>query len=374
MKWIYGLLCLVFLILFHEFGHFLAARLFGVKVESFSIGFGPVLFHKNIKGTDFRISLFPLGGYCGMKGEKEVAEALENNYSQIHADKDSLYGIHPLKRGFIGFAGPLFNFLFASIAYSIIFTFGYSYYTYSNKIILADELDSSVYSVARQAGIKTGDIIISINGKETKDFSDIYEQIAINPDKVLSVKVLRNEELLDFVLTPQFDKKTGTGKIGIAADSTSLIKKDTETYNFFVSFYKGIIESLKNSWLTIKSISLIFKGAEIENTVSGPVRVTDILGSSIQQGFTSGIRQGIASIMSLTAIISISLFILNLLPIPILDGGLILFALIEFFSHKKINPKIQYYVQFIGLSFIAVLFIIGFSGDIMYILKRGFNK
>ena len=228
MKWIYGLLCLVFLILFHEFGHFLAARLFGVKVESFSIGFGPVLFHKNIKGTDFRISLFPLGGYCGMKGEKEVAEALENNYSQIHADKDSLYGIHPLKRGFIGFAGPLFNFLFASIAYSIIFTFGYSYYTYSNKIILADELDSSVYSVARQAGIKTGDIIISINGKETKDFSDIYEQIAINPDKVLSVKVLRNEELLDFVLTPQFDKKTGTGKIGIAADSTSLIKKDTE--------------------------------------------------------------------------------------------------------------------------------------------------
>ena len=97
MKWLYGILCLFFLILFHEFGHFLAALLFGVKVESFSIGFGPVLLHKNIRGTDFRLSLIPLGGYCGMKGENDFRKALEENRKEINADPDSLFGIHPLK-------------------------------------------------------------------------------------------------------------------------------------------------------------------------------------------------------------------------------------------------------------------------------------
>ena len=119
MKWLYGLLCLFFLILFHEFGHFLAAKLFGVKVESFSVGFGPILIHKKIHGTDYRISLFPLGGYCGMKGEKDFQNAMEAKLPQIEGEKDSLYGIHPLKRALIGFAGPFFNFFFAFIAYSL---------------------------------------------------------------------------------------------------------------------------------------------------------------------------------------------------------------------------------------------------------------
>ena len=115
MKWIYGLLCLFFLILFHEFGHFIAAKIFGVKVEAFSIGFGPVLLHKKIKGTDFRLSLFPLGGYCNMKGEKDFQKALEENKKEISGDFDSLYGIHPVKRAVIGFAGPFFNFLLPGI-------------------------------------------------------------------------------------------------------------------------------------------------------------------------------------------------------------------------------------------------------------------
>ena len=116
MKWLYGLLCLFFLVLFHEFGHFLAAKLFGVKVESFSVGFGPILLHRTINGTDYRLSLIPLGGYCGMKGEKEFQKAIEEKLPEIEAESDSLYGIHPFKRALIGFAGPFFNFILAVFA------------------------------------------------------------------------------------------------------------------------------------------------------------------------------------------------------------------------------------------------------------------
>ncbi|HZK19888.1 MAG TPA: site-2 protease family protein, partial [Treponemataceae bacterium] len=106
---IYGLIGLGIIIFIHELGHFVAARLSGVKVETFSIGMGPVLLRKKIGATEYRLSLFPLGGYCGMKGEKAFQEALENELDSIKKEKDSFYGVHPLKRIFIAFAGPCTN-------------------------------------------------------------------------------------------------------------------------------------------------------------------------------------------------------------------------------------------------------------------------
>lgn len=368
MKWIYGILCLFFLILFHEFGHFLAAKLFGVKVESFSIGFGPILLHKNIKGTDYRLSLFPLGGYCGMKGEKDFQNAIENNLSSIQAEPDSLYGIHPIKRALIGFAGPLFNFIFAIIAYSLIAGIGYKYYTYSNTILINENVTSSV---AKDAGIQSGDTIIQINNTKVYDFSDLLEQISTKPDEDIIIKIERDGNILDFTVHSELDKSTGTGKIGIAADTSNLLEKESEHFNFIQSIGNGFIETFKSTVLTIKSIGILFKGVDLDNAVSGPARVTDMLGSTVKDGFSEGVRQGIVSVLSLMAIISVSLFIMNLLPIPILDGGIILFAFIEIIIRQKLNPKIQYYVQFIGLAFIGLLFIIGLKGDITFFLNRG---
>ena len=189
MKWIYGLLCLFFLIIFHEFGHFIAAKIFGVKVEAFSIGFGPVLLHKKIKETDFRLSLFPLGGYCNMKGEKDFQKALEENRKEISGDFDSLYGIHPVKRAVIGFAGPFFNFIFAVLAYSVINFVGYDYYTYSNKVLINENITSSV---AKDAGIISGDKIIQINNKKIEDFSEIIQEISARPDEDLCITIDRD--------------------------------------------------------------------------------------------------------------------------------------------------------------------------------------
>ena len=367
MKWLYGLLCLFFLILFHEFGHFLVAKLFGVKVESFSVGFGPILIHKKIHGTDYRISLFPLGGYCGMKGEKDFQNAMEAKLPQIEGEKDSLYGIHPLKRALIGFAGPFFNFIFAFIAYSLISGIGYKYYTYSNSILINENITSSV---AKDAGLESGDIITSINGKVTNDFSDLIQEISVRPDEDLILTVDRNGQNLSFNLHSEMDKATGSGKIGIAADTSKILEKESKKYSFFPALGHGFLESCNSVILTIKSIGLLFKGIDLDNAVSGPARVTEMLGTTVKEGFSAGLKQGLIALLSLMAIISISLFIMNLLPIPILDGGLILIAIIEFVFHKKINPKIQYYIQFIGLAFIALLFIIGLQGDIKYFLNK----
>ena len=150
-----------------------------------------------------------------------------------------------------------------------------------------------------------------------------------------------------------------------------MLEKESPHYGFFGSIGHGFLDAVNNTALTIKSIGILFKGVDMDKAVSGPVRVTDMLGSTVKEGFSAGIRIGFVSLFSLMSVISISLFIMNLLPIQILDGGLILIALIEIIIRRKINPRLQYYVQFIGLAFIIFIFIIGLKGDISFFINRG---
>lgn len=369
MKWLYGILCLFFLILFHEFGHFIAAKLFGVKVESFSIGFGPILLHRTIKGTDYRLSLIPLGGYCGMKGENDFRKAMEENLNEVTGEPDSLFGVHPLKRAAIGFAGPFFNFIFAFICFSVINGISYNYYTYSNKIILADELYENSSTAARDAGLLTGDTILKINDKSINDFSQIIEEVSVRPDENLTITVDRQGKELTFTVHTELDKESGTGKIGVAADTNNLLLQSTPDYNFFQAIGHGFLDTFEYIGLTFKSIAILFKGVDLKNAVGGPARITEMLGATAKDGFSQGFKVGFISLANLMAVISISLFIMNLLPIPVLDGGLILVALIEAISRKKVPPKVQYRIQFIGFAFIGILFIMGLIGDISYFIS-----
>ena len=366
MRIVIGLICLCFLIFFHELGHFLVAKLFKIKVESFSIGMGPILFHKTIKGTDYRISLFPFGGYCGIKGEKDFQEALKNNYSKIEGEKDSMYGCHPFKRAAIGFAGPFFNFLFAFFAFTVILLTGYTTYSYSNKIIIASELDSSIQSQAKKAGLKTGDEIIKINNKKIEDFSDIIFEISKRPDEDIEISVLRDKEIIEFSVHSVLDKTSGTGKIGISADTTTLLKKEIKSKNFFLAIKDGFLESLNMTFLTLKGIFTLFKGVDLKNQVSGPARVADMIGEVVSESATQGKKAVFINLLNFMALISISLFLMNLLPIPVLDGALILFALIEGIFRIRLHPKFYYYIQFIGIFIIIIIFIIGVSGDFIY--------
>lgn len=370
MKIIYGFLCLFFLILFHEFGHFIAAKLFGVKVECFSIGFGPVLLHKMYRGTDYRLSLLPFGGYCGMKGEKDFQKSLDANLDHIEAEKDSLYGIHPVRRALIAFAGPFFNLFFTFLAFFLIALIGYTYTSYSAKVIMADEIYSETESAAKQAGMQSGDIITGVNGKPVSNFSELVMEISSRPNETVVITADRNGTEMTFSVHTVLDTSTGTGKIGVSADVNTAAVYTEESKRFFPALYQGAVETGNALRITLSGLKTLFMGVDLHEAVSGPARIADMLGDIAVHSFSESFRIGIVNLLTFLAYISISLFIMNLLPVPILDGGLILFALIELITKKKIPPKVLYYIQFIGLALIILLFCIGVSGDFAYFFNR----
>ena len=370
MKIFYGLLCLFFLIFFHELGHFIAAKIFGVKVESFSLGIGPFYLHKTIRGTDYRLSLIPLGGYCGLKGEKDFTKSLEAKLDHIEAEPDSFYGIHPFKRCMIAFAGPFFNLLFSVISFSLINGIGYTYYSYSNQIKLADEVYPELHSAARDAGILSGDKIIQINNLKIENFSDMLTEIGSNPDKDISVIVERDGQEMTFTVHTDFDKENGIGKIGVVADENSIEQFESPKYSFFGAIGHGFIDTGKYIGLTFKGLAVLFKGADVTNSASGPAKIADMMGGIVKESFSASFKAGIINMLNFMGLISISLGIMNLLPIPVFDGGLILFAIIECISHRKMSPKVLYYIQFVGVAIIALLFLIGLLGDVKYFMRK----
>ncbi len=442
MTFVYGIIGLGVIVLVHEFGHFIAARMTGVTVEAFSVGMGPVLLHKNVKGVDLRLSLLPIGGYCAMKGENAFQEALDSGAKEINGEPDSFYGVSPLKRAFIAFNGPFFNVIFAYIAFVIISAIGYSYYTTGNRVIIANEVYPEMESVAGKAGLKTGDYIISIDRHDTPDFSEISQYVSLHADEDIVLHVNRDGEMIDIPVHTLLDTSTGAGKIGIvnwvdtiietvdpgssadiagiqpgdsitAVDGTSVrntidlslaitgkhtftftVERDgqlyssvlnmqsedddlgltfhvnhvhTKRYSFFGALWQGVLETGNMIGLTFKSIGLLFKGVDLSSAVSGPVRITKMLGDTAIEGFTASFSTGVITVLNFLALISISLFIMNLLPIPVLDGGLLLFALIEAVTKKKLHPKFLYYIQFVGIAFIFVLFGIALFSDIRYL-------
>lgn len=370
MSIILGILCLGFLVFFHESGHFIAARLFGVKVLSFSIGMGPIIFHKEIGKTDYRISLIPLGGYCGMKGEQDFRIALEEGKDTIEADKDSFYGVHPIKRSLIAFAGPFFNFIFAIIAFTLIALIGYTYTTASAKVLMADQGENAVYSAAHEAGLQDGDIITAINNTAVSDFSDIADLVAIHPDEIIKIDVDRNGQELSFDVKTILDKETGRGLIGVKIYPDTIVEKHSPDYNLIEAIGQGFKQTFNTISGTITGIKTLFKGVKIANAVSGPARITTMLGDTVKASFKASISTGIVYTLQFLALISVSLFIMNLLPIPILDGGLILNSFIELILKRKLSPKFLYRTQFIGLAIIAILFIIAMYGDVIYFMTR----
>lgn len=370
MTVVIGLLILIFLILFHETGHFIFARLCGIKVEAFSVGMGPVLLHHTSKsGTDWRISLIPIGGYCAMKGEKDFADAVEQNLPCIDSAPDTFYGTHPLKRLLTAFGGPLFNLILGIAAFTATAMIGYTYYSADTSVSVIEEFEGEE-SPAKKAELKTGDIILELDGNPAESFADVAAYIAEKPLEQIEVKVLRGDEEKVLYVTPALDKTNGTGKIGIMSDSSSLKEIKKEGLSFFPALKEGFVRSVNCIVLTLKGLRNLFRGVDVSSALSGPIRITTFVGDAVSDGFEAGFRSGVIMILELLALISVSLFFTNMLPVSIFDGGLILIAAAEWILHRKLKPKLMLYIQYAGLAVVLLLMIFVIGNDIIYLIKK----
>lgn len=212
LKVIIGLFGLGIIVFIHELGHFIAAHITGVTVETFSIGWGPVLWRKKKGDTEYRLSLIPMGGYCGMKGEKDLQLALSEKLNEVPKEEGSFYAASPLHRMFIAFSGPCMNLLSAVLAFTVIWMVGYTYTSAPNRIIITSQEQPAYIS-----GVRTGDVIISVDGKATPNFSDVAREIGIRANETIMLEIERAGSLLSIPVTPELNTQSGSGLIGITS-------------------------------------------------------------------------------------------------------------------------------------------------------------
>ena len=335
------------LIFFHEFGHFLIARLFGVGVEKFSLGFGPRLVGKKVGITDYRLSAIPLGGYVKMVGEEPDAEIAPEDLPLSFTHK------HVAKRMLIVAAGPVFNILLA-----IIIFFGIFYFT--GTFILKASIGSvRAGSPALAAGLEKGDEITRINGKAVGSWDEMAEIINASRGRTLNLSVHRQDATLEFSITPEkvttkniFGEDIQRYVIGITASGESFSKE----MGLFQAMSESLLQTYRVTELMVVIIAKLIKGEVSTNTLGGPIMIAQMAGDSA--------KAGVGSLISFIAVISINLAIINLLPIPILDGGHLLFFAIEAVKGRPVSIKVREVAQQVGLFILILLMILVFYNDI----------
>ena len=335
------------LIFFHELGHFLVARALGVGVERFSLGFGPKLIGKTIGITEYRISAIPLGGYVKMVGESPDSELNPSDIPISFTHK------HVFKRILIVAAGPFFNILLALIIFFGIFQI-------SGLLILKPGIgDVNEGTPAYMAGLKKDDLVVSIDGVDISSWEDMANAIMASKGKTLAISVLREDKVLTKNVTPEvkkfkniFNEDVDRYVIGITA-SGEVLKKDL---NFFQAVTESIDQTYQITVLTIKGVVKLFQGTVSPKTLGGPIMIAQIAG---QQA-----KEGVVNLIFFIALISINLAILNFLPIPVLDGGHLLFFFIEAIKGSPVSVKVREISQQAGIFVLILLMIYVFYNDI----------
>ncbi len=212
-----GLLGLGIVIIIHELGHFIAARLTGIQVEAFAVGWGKAIHSFSIHGTEYRLNIFPVGGYCKMKGEYEFRQAIENHLSEFPSSPGSLFSVSPLRRFLTYASGPLANFLSAILLFAAVWGIGYDITTYSNRIVLVSDYSGELSDAypADLAGLESGDSIVSIDNRDIHSFYDLQSALMGLANTTVAMEYLRDGEKFSTSITPELDPSTGSGIIGI---------------------------------------------------------------------------------------------------------------------------------------------------------------
>ncbi len=378
MEWILNIIHYVipFLVLLgvlvfvHEFGHFIVARSLGVSVSAFSIGFGKELWSRtDKKGTVWKISAIPLGGYCQFLGDADESSSTSDVDLSKYTEEEQkhLFATQtPYKKLAIAIAGPLFNYLFAFITF-----FGLFYFVGSYDIppVVSEVIKESP---AEKAGIIKGDKILEINGNKINDWSDISKEVSIAIDNV-NMKIERNSEEIT-VTVPLVDmeyafdeseKPVKRRMIGIKGEAKQF-KIIKDNFNFGASVKKAAEEVYNVTDMTLRGVGQMITGERSGEDVGGIIRIAEMSGDISR-------TRGILDFLYFMALLSINLGLINLFPIPVLDGGHVVIYLLEIVSRRELNTKFRDYLFKIGLGFILFLMVFATWNDIKHLITRWFE-
>ncbi|MDD5405776.1 MAG: RIP metalloprotease RseP [Sulfurovaceae bacterium] len=341
-----SVLVLSLLIFFHEFGHFTAAKFFGVRIEVFSIGFGKKLYSKMIGNTQWSISAIPLGGYVRMKGQDDADPTLRSN------DFDSYTSKKPWQRIIILLAGPFANFILAFVLYMIIAFSGIpKLLPYIGEIAPA--------SPAMNAGLHKKDIILSIDNQPVYYWEEIGQIIQSNKKDNLLLQIKRDNKLQVIIIKPKtisdkniFGETVSRKVIGIAPLGTI----GNQYLGALSAIGYAYDQTIDTSLLLMKGVEKLITGTVDSSQVGGVITIIDITSQASNAGFVA--------LLFFTALISINLGVLNLLPIPALDGGHIMFNLYEMIRRKAPNEAVLYQLTLLGWILLIGLMFLGLYNDI----------
>ncbi|RQW77489.1 MAG: RIP metalloprotease RseP [Geobacter sp.] len=335
------------LIFVHEFGHFVFAKLFKVGVEKFSLGFGPKLFGKKVGETEYLISAFPLGGYVKMVGENPDGELSAADEARSFAAKS------PLQRIIIVVAGPVFNLLFAYLIFIALFMTGIP----ATPAKISEVVEGKP---AAKAGIQSGDLVTAINGKPIKHWDELAKMVIESKGNQLEIRVQRDARELSFRVVPEL--QADRNRFGEAVRNPAIGVKSSreitvERYGPIDAITKGTAYTWNVVSLTLVATGKIIQGAIGRENIGGPIMIAVSAGEYASAGKTS--------FMAFMALLSINLGILNLFPIPVLDGGHLVFYLWELVFRRPIRPEVRDFLQKVGLFLLLSLMVFAFYNDIV---------
>jgi regulator of sigma E protease len=357
------LFVLTIVVFFHELGHFLMARWCGIKVLVFSIGFGPEIagFYDR-HGTRWKISAIPLGGYVKFFGDENAASVPDSAAAaaMTEAEKKDSFQFQPLAaRAAVVAAGPIANFLLAIAIFAGIFM------TVGKQTTSARVDTIQPGSAAQAAGFKPGDLVLTINGEKIESFSDMQRIVSISAGAPLVIEVERDNAQVTLKAVPQLkelkDNFGNVHRLGVLGISRSMAPGDIKTEK--AGPMRAIVMGAQETWFvvdrTLSYIGGVFTGREAADQLGGPIRIAQVSGQVATAGF--------APLVHLTAVLSVSIGLLNLFPIPLLDGGHLLFYAIELIRGRPLSERAQELGFRIGLAIVLMLMIFATFNDILHL-------
>lgn len=345
MTLIFFVLIFGIIVLAHEFGHYLLAKVNGIHVVEFAIGMGPKLagFHRN--GTDYVIRLLPIGGACMFEGEDGLKE------EKKEPSPDSFNGAPVWARISSVVAGPLFNFILAFFLGIFLVAF-----SGSDKPVILGIMEG--YPAA-EAGMQPGDVVTAINGEKIYLAREIYINTYLNGEKSMLVEFERDGEKFETQIQPKYNEETGRYLMGLQGYGETVKAKGTDIFKY--AYYEVRYSMLS----TFKSLAMLVKGEASKDDVSGPIGIAQVIGEVAEEASPYGPLVLILNLCNIALLLSVNLGVLNLLPLPALDGGRLVFLLVEAVRGKPIPPEKEGMVHFAGFVALMVLMVFVMYNDIL---------